>query len=81
MEVDMSKEFIDCLLAALSEATGITVIYGILDLIVTYGISFLFKEAGKILLKELLKATLKRLIPVCIVVLLAEILWHIYWCS
>ncbi|HEX5153134.1 MAG TPA: hypothetical protein VFW07_16905 [Parafilimonas sp.] len=77
----MSKEFIDCLLAALSEAIGITAIYGIIDLIISYGFNYFAKEAGKLALKQLLKATLKRLVPAGILILIAEILWHIYWCS
>jgi hypothetical protein len=77
----MSKEFIDCLLAALSEAIGITAIYGIIDLIISSGINYFAKEAGKLALKQLLKTTLKRLVPAGVLILIAEILWHIYWCS
>jgi len=81
MEVNMSKDFLDCLLAALSEAIGIIAIYGIMDLIVSFGINYFAKEAGKLALQQLLKVTLKRLVPAGIVILIAEILWHIYWCS
>ena len=72
---------LDCLLGALSEALGITAIYGIIDLIVRMGINALAQEAGKQALKQLLKATLKKMLPIGIVILIAEILWHIYWCS
>ena len=77
----MSNAFVECMLAALSEAIGITAIYGILDLIATLGIRALAKEAGKLALKAVLKATLKKVVPVGLVILLAEIAWHIYWCS
>lgn len=77
----MSGAFIDCLLAALSEAIGLTAVYGIIAVVAKYGVAFITKKAGELVLKEVLKQTLKKMVPVGLIILLAEIAWHIYWCS
>ncbi|HLZ75108.1 hypothetical protein [Phenylobacterium sp.] len=71
---------LDCLLAAISEALGLSAAWSIISLLGKLATDVLAKAALKKALREILKTWLKELVPAAALIIIAEILWHLYWC-
>jgi len=76
----MTEEIWDCLVAALSEVIGITLLVAIVKFVSEYGIKKIGEAAGKQFLKRILKYIAKRAVPFGAILLILDIIYNVLKC-